>query len=248
MAIDRGWLKAAALGAVLVSGAGEARAQETGLPVEEVERIVRDYLMREPEIIMQAVEELQRRREAAAAASQQDRLAAERDALVADPRDPILGNPDGDVTLVEFFDYRCGYCRAMVEPMRGLLAEDADLRVVMKEFPILGPESLLASRAALAAHAQGLFEPMHWGLMGLNRIDEPAIRALAAEIGLDVERLFADMEAETVLGHIEDNLVMGQGLGINGTPSFIIGETLLPGAVPVARLTDLVAQERAAGG
>jgi protein-disulfide isomerase len=84
---------------------------------------------------------------------------------VADARDPVLGNPDGDVTLVEFFDYRCGYCRIMAEPMQALIARDPELRIVMKEFPILGPDSLLASRAALAAHRQGGYEAMHWALL-----------------------------------------------------------------------------------
>lgn len=247
------WLGALLVGGGLVVGAlalgaGEARAQQADLPVEAIEQIVRDYLMREPEVIMEALEELQRQREMMADAEQRERLAAEGEALLLDPRDPVLGNPDGDVTLVEFFDYRCGYCRAMVEPMQTLLDEDPDLRIVMKEFPILGPESLLASKAALAAHVQGQYEAMHWALMGKNRVDEAAIRTVASELGLDVERLLADMESDEVADHIQDNVLLAQGLGINGTPSFVIGETLLPGAVPLERITDLVAQERVAGG
>jgi protein-disulfide isomerase len=232
---------------LLLATPGDGRAQ-TALPEAEIERIVREYLLREPEIIMQAIEELQRRREAQAAVDQRDRLAAEQQALKADPRDPILGNPEGDVTLVEFFDYRCGYCRIMAEPMQALLASDPDLRIVMKEFPILGPDSLLAARAALAAHEQGGYEAMHWALLAANRIDEAVIRSLALANGLDADRLFADMEADAVADHIQDNILLAQGLGINGTPSFIIGETVLPGAVPLERLTQLVDQTRAAGG
>jgi protein-disulfide isomerase len=253
-AVQRGGLTIGRLlaGPLLVAGLlltapGDGRAQ-TALPEAEVERIVREYLMREPEIIMQAIEELQRRRETQAAVDQRDRLAAEQQALKADPRDPILGNPEGDVTLVEFFDYRCGYCRIMAEPMQALLASDPDLRIVMKEFPILGPDSLLAARAALAAHRQGGYEAMHWALLAANRIDEAVIRSLALANGLDADRLFADMEADDVADHIQDNILLAQGLGINGTPSFIIGETVLPGAVPLERLTQLVDQTRAAGG
>jgi len=219
---------------------------ELDLPREAVEEIVREYLLREPEIIMQAIEELQRRREAQAAVEQRDRLAQAREALVGDARDPVLGNPDGDVTLVEFFDYRCGYCRIMAEPLQALLANDPDLRIVMKEFPILGPDSLLAARAALAAHQQGGYEAMHWALLAANRIDEAVIRRLAEEQGLDVERLLADMQGEPVIEHIQDNILLAQGLNINGTPSFVIGETVLPGALPVDRLAGLVAEQRAA--
>jgi protein-disulfide isomerase len=241
------WLGILVLSGLLAQGAAVARA-EAQLSQPEIEAIVREYLLREPEIIMQAIEELQRRREAQAAVDQRERLAGEQEALKADARDPILGNPDGDVTLVEFFDYRCGYCRIMAEPMQALLASDPDLRIVMKEFPILGPESLLASRAALAAHRQGGYEAMHWALLAENRIDETVIRRLAEAQGLDAERLFSDMMTDDVADHIQDNILLAQGLGINGTPSFVVGETVLPGAVPLERLSQVVEQNRAAGG
>ncbi|MCB1993486.1 MAG: thioredoxin domain-containing protein, partial [Geminicoccaceae bacterium] len=127
----------AALAFALVLPLLPARAADE-LPQAEVERIVREYLLREPEVIMQAIEELQRRRDLAASQQQRDQIAANRQMLVADSRDPAIGNPDGDVTLVEFFDYRCGYCRAMVDSINELVASDPDVRVVMKEFPILG--------------------------------------------------------------------------------------------------------------
>jgi len=246
--MQRGWRRGrfwawAALAGLLSAAPLSGSAQDE-LPRDEVERIVREYLLREPEIIMQAIEELQRRREAQAAVEQRERLTGEQDALYADARDPVLGNPDGDVTLIEFFDYRCGYCRIMAEPMQALLADDPNLRVVMKEFPILGPDSLLASRAALAAHRQGGYEAMHWALLAENRIDEAVIRRLAEAQGLDVDQLFADMQAEPIAEHIQDNILLAQGLDINGTPSFVIGEAVLPGAVPVERLAGLVAEQR----
>lgn len=240
------WLVGAAMAGVLLAG-DEARSQSE-LPQDEVERIVREYLLREPEVIMQAIEELQRRRDVQAADEQRQRLDSQRETLLADARDPVLGDAAGDVTLVEFFDYRCGYCKAMAAPMRELIEGDPALRVVMKEFPILGPDSLLASKAALAAAMQGGYEAMHWALYDQTRIDEGVVRDLAGEQGLDVEQLFLDMESEAVLAHIEDNILLAQSLGINGTPSFIIGDTVLPGAVPPARLSALVAQERAGEG
>ena len=241
------WLMAGLVAGLFTMLPLDGRAQSE-LPQDEVERIVRDYLLREPEIIMQAIEELQRRREAQAAVEQRNRLAQEGEALRADPRDPVLGNPDGDVTLVEFFDYRCGYCRIMAEPLQALLANDPGLRIVMKEFPILGPDSLLASRAALAAHQQGGYEAMHWALLAASRIDEAVIVRLAEEQGLDVDRLLADMQADPVAEHIQDNILLAQGLAINGTPSFVIGDSVLPGALPVERLAGLIAEARAAGG
>ena len=242
--VARRWFGGMVLTAVLATQPGDGRA-DVELPRDEVERIVREYLLREPEIIMQAIEELQRRRDAQAAADQRERLAGEREALLGDARDPVLGNPDGDVTLIEFFDYRCGYCRIMAEPMQSLIQQDPDLRIVMKEFPILGPDSVLASRAALAAHRQGGYEAMHWALLAENRIDEAVIRRLAEAQGLDVDQLLADMQADPVADHIQDNILLAQGLGVNGTPSFIIGDTVLPGAVPIERLAGLVAERRA---
>jgi protein-disulfide isomerase len=237
----------AALAFALVLPLLPARAADQ-LPQAEVERIVREYLLREPEVIMQAIEELQRRRDLAASQQQRDQIAANRQLLVADSRDPAIGNPDGDVTLVEFFDYRCGYCRAMVDSINELVASDPDVRVVMKEFPILGPESLLAAKAALAADRQGAYAAMHFALMAEDRIDEAAIRRLAAANDLDVDRLMADMESEPVRAHIQDNIRLAQSLGISGTPSFVVGETLLPGAVPLAALNEHIGAERSAAG
>ncbi len=214
----------------------------------QVERIVREYLLREPEIIMQAIEELQRRRDVAASEQQREQIAAHRQSLLADPRDPAIGNADGDVTLVEFFDYRCGYCRGMVDSLRELIDNDAGVRLVMKEFPILGPESLLAAKAALAADRQGAYAAMHFALMDADRIDEATIRRIAEANGLDVDRLFADMESEPVHAHIGDNLDLARSLGISGTPSFVVGDTLLPGAVPLAELNQHIEAERSAAG
>ncbi len=237
----------AALAAALALPGIPARAADE-LPQAEVERIVREYLLREPEVIMQAIEELQRRRDMAASEQQRDQIVANRSMLVADPRDPAIGNPDGDVTLVEFFDYRCGYCRAMVDSLSELIETDSGLRVVMKEFPILGPESLLAAKAALAADRQGGYSAMHFALMAEDRIDDATIRRLAAANDLDVDQLMADMESEPVRAHIQDNIRLAQSLGISGTPSFVVGETLLPGAVPLAALNEHIDAERAASG
>ena len=238
---------AAVLGASVPARAPASAADAAGsLPREEVERIVKDYLMREPEVIYEAIQELQRRREVAEAARQQAMIQARKAELFQHPEDPVAGNPAGDVTLVEFFDYRCGYCRAMASGLQDLVTTDQRLRFVLKDLPVLGPESVRAARAALAARAQGKYTPFHFALMRTQDLTEDGIKAVAREVGLDVERLTADMASEAVTRAIDANLALARDLGINGTPSFVIGDTLVPGAVEIAELTRLIDEQRAA--
>lgn len=232
---------------LVLAAALPARAQG-GLPVGEVERIVKDYLLREPEVLYQALQELQRRRESAEAERQRAVIAERRDELVGRADDPALGDPAGDVTIVEFMDYRCGYCRSMAPALRALLEQDRRIRLVIKDFPILGPDSVTAARAALAARKQGRFAELHWALYQAKDLSEPAILDLARRQGLDAERLARDMRAPEVEQAIERNRALAEELGINGTPSFVVGDTLIPGAAPVARLAELIAKSRRPGG
>ena len=222
-----------------------ARAAEPELPAEQVEQIVRDLLRREPEIVLQALEELQRRQAAEQARRQQESVAANQAALVSDPTSPVGGNPDGDVTLVEFFDYRCTYCRRVVSSMQALLQEDRKLRIVFKELPVLGEDSVRAARAALAAERQGRYTPFHFALMTSEDLSPDAIRQLAAEVGLDPDRLEQDMNAPEIQEAIDANYRLAQELGIEGTPAFVIGDELIPGAVDKGRLEALIADARA---
>lgn len=235
----------AAFGLTLMLGSA-ARAEQPAspLPREEIEKIVREYLLREPEIIYEAIQELQQRRAVAEAQRQQQAIEANKKALVANADDPVFGNPDGDVTLVEFFDYRCGYCRSMVPGLNSLVAKDKGLRVVMKEFPVLGADSVLAARASLAAEKQGRFKDFHLALMGAKELNEAAIVSIAGRLGLDADRLVKDMDSEDVQRTIEANAQLAGELGITGTPSFVIGNKLLPGAVDIAQLESLIAAER----
>lgn len=228
----------------LASGASPLHAEDASLPREEVEAIVRDYLMREPEVVYEAIQELQRRQQAAEAEERQQAVARFHGQIFEDPRDPVLGNPQGDVTMVEFFDYRCGYCRQMAPGLRSLIANDDGLRVVLKEFPILGPESQLAARAALAARQQGAYEEFHFDLMAEETIDPAVIERIAKDSGLDVAQLRQDMQSEETTSLIEENLQLAQALGINGTPSFIINDVVIPGAAPIADLAQVIVDQR----
>jgi protein-disulfide isomerase len=240
---------AAALALVVAgSAAAETAVAPATLPREEVERIVREYLLREPEIIYDAIQELQKRRELAEAERQRQTIVARRDEIFGTADDPVVGNPDGDVTLVEFFDYRCGYCRSMLPGLRELVERDGGVRLVMKEFPILGPDSTLAARAGLAAARQdgSKYMAFHVALMQARELSEPSILALADQIGLDRDRLAADMRSERVASMLDANLDLARALGINGTPSFILGDHLIPGAIDIAQLQRMIDEQRKA--
>jgi protein-disulfide isomerase len=223
-----------------------ATAGEQALSQAAIERIVRDYLLREPELLEQAFQALEKKRNEEAAL-QQARAIAERGAeIFAAPGDPVAGNPSGDVTLVEFFDYHCGYCRGMAPGLQELVAGDRGLRVVFKEMPVLGPDSVTAARAALAAAELdlGRYQALHLSLMAAKALDRESVLGLAEALGYDRERLAAAMEEPRIAARIDANLALAQALGVQGTPSFVIGKRFVPGAADIASLKELIAAER----
>jgi protein-disulfide isomerase len=246
----RRWSQALLLAAVVGAfGADRSFADDAAeLPVDQVEKIVRDYLMREPEVIYQALEELQRRQAAEQAERQKEMLLSRRDDLENDPATPIAGNPDGDVALVEFFDYRCGYCRRVLSSMQALMEEDDNLKVVFKELPVLGDDSVRAARAALASHMQDetLYLDFHLALMTAKDLSMAGIRGLAGDIGLDPDQLEQDMDSDDISAAIDANYELASALGIEGTPAFVIGDALVPGAVDKSRLAALIEEARTA--
>jgi protein-disulfide isomerase len=229
---------------VLAQALAPPPAGAQGLSEPEVERIVRDYLMREPEIILEAIEALQRRQQEAEAERRRGAIARLEAEIFRDPVTPVIGNPDGDVTLVEFMDYRCGFCRRMVPAIQGLLADDPGLRIAMKELPVLGEDSVRAARAALAAHAQGAYVDMHFALLAADDLSIDGIVAVARDLGLDLERLRRDMDSTGVGAHIQANYRLARELGIEGTPAFVVGGEVVPGAVPREQLEALIGLAR----
>ena len=162
-----------------------------------------------------------------------------------DPNAPVLGNPDGDVTVVEFFDYNCPYCRRAMPQVQGLLDGDPNVRLVYREWPILGDGSVFAAKAALAARNQGKYEEFHWAMMGMSgRAEEASVLRIAKEVGLDIGQLRRDMEAPEVQEHIASSMRLTQALGFNGTPSFVIGDALVPGFVEQSELEIYVSDAR----
>jgi protein-disulfide isomerase len=172
-------------------------------------------------------------------------LKARADEILRDPDSPVGGNPLGDVTLVEFFDYNCPYCRRVAPILEEIEQADPTLRFVYKEFPILGPNSLFAAQAALAASRQGKYIAYHKAMMrASDPVTTESAIAIAASLGLDVERLRKDMQDPEIANEIDRNLELAQALRINGTPSFVIGENVFRGALDTATLRALVERAR----
>jgi protein-disulfide isomerase len=165
--------------------------------------------------------------------------------LLHDPNSPVLGNPRGAVTVVEFFDYRCPYCKQVEPALEALLGEDRQLRFVYKEFPVLGADSVTASRAALAAKKQGKYDAFHRAMMTLKgQINEAAVFKTAESVGLDVERLKRDIASPEVARALKANTDLAEALDIRGTPAFVIGDEIVPGAIDLASLKQLIATAR----
>jgi len=197
--------------------------------------------MKNPEIILEAIEALQQREKLAEAEKAKRALTENKSALFQNPADPAVGNALGDVTVVEFFDYQCGYCKAVMADTQRLIKDDAKLRFVFKEFPILGPGSVVAARAALAAKAQGKYLEVHNALMGhRGQLDDDTILRLAKSAGADMDKLKKDMDSPEVMKVIAANQQLAEQLGIRGTPAFIIGEALVPGAIKLDEMKRLV--------
>ena len=208
---------------------------------DQIKQLALEAILENPDIIMQAVAILQQReQERAASGANTVRLQLE-----SDPNAPNLGNPEGDVTVVEFFDYNCPYCRSAGQTLQALLAADSNVRLIYREWPILGEDSVIAARAALAAREQGKYEAFHWALMnGEGRVTEAVIFKVARDLGMDVAKLEADMVSPAVEAHIALSNALAQQLGFTGTPAFIVGDKTAPGMLSFDEITRLVADAR----
>lgn len=223
-----------------------APALGADLSEEEIKALALQAILENPEIVMQAVEILRERETAEKAAAAANVLDDQADAIYRDANAVVLGNPNGDVTVVEFFDYNCGFCKRATPAVKALLESDPNLRVVMREFPILSEGSIYAAKAALAAREQGKYSEFHFALMGLPRADEKSVMRAAKKMGLDTEKLAADMDSEIVEEHIATSRNLSEALGFTGTPSFVIGTELVPGFLPLEGMQDIIKEQRMA--
>ena len=231
-----------------MAAAAPAGAVEFSVPQRaEIIAILRDAMKQDPSILRDAIGALQADEGAVERATARAALDGMRDLLVS-AADPVLGNPQGDVTIVEFFDARCGYCKRLEPVMDKLLTQDRGIRLVLKDLPILGPASVVASKAMLAAQRQNGYEKMREAVMKLPP-DMPIakIQAEAERLGLNWARLHKDMDDPEIQKRIDDNLKLAQALNIQGTPAMVIGREIIPGAVGLEELRKAVAQARKPG-
>lgn len=211
---------------------------------------VRAYILANPEIIVEAMTVLEQRNQDAQAEADRELLASMGDALYDDGFSHVAGNPDGDVTVVEFLDYRCPYCKRAHETVKALLASDPNVRFVVKEFPILGPDSTFASRAAMAALEQGgeMYEKYNDAMMLFQgELNQQTVMQIAAQVGLDVERLSRDVQDPEIAANIRETYALARRLDISGTPAFIVGGTIVRGFLPFDSLRELVEDQRRRG-
>jgi protein-disulfide isomerase len=215
----------------------------------EIETIVRNYLIAHPEVLEEAMAELNKRQAAAEAEKHEASVAQNSDTIFNSPRGVVLGNKDGDVTFVEFFDYNCGYCKRAMADMLDLLKSDTKLKVVLKEFPVLGQGSVEAAQIAIAVRMQDpsgkKYLDFHQKLLG-GRGPADKARAIAAakDAGLDVGRIEKDLASPEVRATIEENFKLAEAMGMNGTPSYVIGKQIVVGAVGLDGLKEKIGVAR----
>jgi protein-disulfide isomerase len=244
---------AALMGAMAVAPA--AQAQTAGAfndqQKQAIGEIVRDYLLKNPEILTEVMAELEKRQTEAQRVAQAAALKETRETLLNAPHSFVTGNPKGDVTLFEFFAYNGGYCKRALSDVRTLLKADPKLRVVLKDFPVLGPDSVEASRVALAVKNQlqgdKLFDYHVKVLETRGRVNGERAMAVAKEMGVDMARLQKDMDNPAIRAALQENVSLGDKLGLSGTPAFIIGDEVIAGAVGLDPLKQVVAGVRECG-
>ena len=245
-------LTAAAAAAFIAFGAATpARAQSfSDAQRGEIERIIKDYLMRHPEVLQEAISELEKKQVAADAEKNKTAVKDNAQLIFNSPRQVTIGNPQGDVTMVEFFDYNCGYCKRAMADMFDLMKDDPKLKVVLKEFPVLGPGSVEAAQVATAVRMQDRtgkkYLEFHQKLLGgRGQADKARALAAAKEAGLDMTRLEKDMASPEVKASLTESMELAEKLGLNGTPSYVIGPNVVIGAVGLAALKEKVEAARA---
>ena len=235
-----------AAAAILATGAIAGWAQSVS-PAQrtEIESIIREYLIKHPEVLQEAIAELEKRQSVAEAEKHKNAVKDNAEALFNSTRHVVVGNAQGDVNLVEFFDYNCGYCKRAMSDKIELMKSDPKLRVILKEFPVLGPGSVEAARVAIAVRMQDKTGKKYLDfhqklLMGRGQADKARALAAAKEAGLDVVRIERDMAGDEVRVSLEESFKLAEKLGLNGTPSYVVGSDVVIGAVGLAALREKV--------
>ncbi|HEY1721085.1 MAG TPA: DsbA family protein [Magnetospirillaceae bacterium] len=212
---------------------------------EAVKKVVHDYLIEHPEVMMEAIQAYREKEKLAEEEEAKKAVSQRADALNHDPNSVVLGNPDGDVTVVEFFDYHCPYCKAMADSTLDVVKSDGKVRLVMKELPILGPDSVLASRAAIASRKQHLYTEFHQALLHLKGpLNEGSVMQTAAAVGINVDKLKKDMNDPEVDSIISANLDLAHAINVDGTPGWVVGDKVQSGAMSPQSFKQMIDEAR----
>jgi len=216
---------------------------------QEIGTIVKDYLLAHPEVLQDVMAELEKRQQAADAEKHRSAVAQNNATLFSSPHQVVLGNPHGNVTMVEFFDYNCGYCKRALPDMLALLKTNPNLKFVLKEFPVLGEGSVEAAHVAVAARMQDVtgkkYIEFHQKLLGgRGPADKARALAVAKDVGFDMARIEKDMGSDEVKKTIDESMELAEALGVNGTPSYVVGDEVVVGAVGLDALKEKLAAER----
>ena len=211
---------------------------------ESVEKIVHDYLLAHPEVIREAIVALQAKEESEKQQVTAENMKKFNSEIYMDADAPVAGNAKGDVTVVVFYDYFCSYCRKTIPGLQDLVAKDPLVKIIYKQFPILGPDSLVAAKAAIAAERQGKFLAFHQAMIGADSAKSTEIKAIAEKIGLDYARLQKDMADSKTSNAIARNMSLASSLNVDGTPAYLVGDEFVPGAVSTDALAKIVVAQR----
>ncbi|QLH43991.1 MAG: DsbA family protein [Coxiellaceae bacterium] len=218
---------------------------------KQIEDIVHSYLVKNPQVLVEAANSLQQQQMSQMEKTASKAIAKNAKDIFNSPGSPVMGNPQGDVTLVEFMDYQCGHCKDMGPVLDALIKSDGQLRVVIKEFPIFGPDSEFASRAALASQKQGKFTAFHLALLAdRNRLNKDEVLKVAQKVGIDTQKLQQDMNDPAIDAQLKENVRLAQELGLIGTPAIVIGNksgsktAFIPGTASKDNLIQVIKQTR----
>ena len=236
----------AVFAALRLVGPSSSDVPDTAMSKADVEKIVRNYLLENPDILVEVMDKLQSQEGDKRLAKIRDKAKEHKAEIFNEPEPIVAGNPKGDITIVEFFDYHCPYCKKVKKDVVDLLKQDGNIRLVLKEFPILSAESEMAARAAVASVAQGKYWDFHTALMGAEDLSPEGIFAIAKQAGLDIERLKKDMKGADIAKRLADTQDLARKLGIDATPTFFIGDEPFTGAQSLKELKDAVAAARKA--
>ncbi len=232
--------------------AGSAAAADKSGPFsaeqkQAIERIVKDYLVQNPEVLLEVGRALEKRQAEMQVAEHRRIIVENKDKIFASPVDFVMGNPNGDITVVEFFDYNCPWCKRAVGELTKLIESDSNVKVVLKEFPIFGENSTFTAKVAMASRVQGKYLDFHMALMKERQVTKDNVFQIAEKVGLDVDKLKADMDKPEFDAAIKQNSAIAQALGIEGTPGYVVDAKVNVGFLALDGLRQIIGEARKEG-